>query len=442
MSSHPLVWTRGGGLVVIMALIMVLGGCIHTREEPGLFGRAEEPTAGPTEPVLRGSPDNLNLPVVGETLWTSTEGLALTVRIAVHAVRRIEGATVLDWSVTPLSAPSARFGDELPRSVELGLNDEAQSTVTIVLLDPGDDVAYRPLSHHSRQVFNHCLCTPVWLAQQSLRIGETVLLQIAYPVLPRSLREVDVAFSTVAPVFGVPVTPLGQVPKPTTPVDLARAAPIHRPGTHPIRFDTKNPDRRQTIALKRVVRGQQITALEWTIRSVNDQANFRGSPFGEPISATTPPDVYALGFRVASGPQLLPAGKRSTRLTALWMTAQINGQEWFECLCTSLGLWAPAVARAGGSVQVVTLYPALPTQDDQVDVVLPGLATVSVPVEAAVPGDSRLGPPVTRDVGRWTYPENPPLPWATQDWPTPVPAAAQLADYLPAVESIRPLPVR
>ena len=430
--------------LLVACLLAALTACTWERAEPGLF---PEPAIRPTAtfaplPKLPPSSTNPRLPVAGESVWTTSEGLEVTVRIAVHAVRRVEGATVLDWSVTPLSAPGTQFGDELSRSVELGLIDEAQSNVTIVLLDPGNDVAYRPLSHHSRQVFNHCLCIPVWLAQQELRIGETVLLQVAYPVLPDSVREVDVAFSTVAPVFGVPVTPVGQVPTARTPVDLARPAQNDSPATRPIRFGTKTPERRQSIQLERVVRGRQLTALEWTIRSLNDQTSHRGSPYGEPISAPTPPDVYALGYRVASGPQLQPDLPGAAPLTALWMTAQINGQEWFECLCTSLGLWAPALARAGGSVQVVTLYRALPTDEDRIDVVLPGLRTTRAPVEAAVMAGTRLGPPTQREVGRWTYGQNPPLPWATQDWPTPVPEAAQLGDYLPAVEAIRPLATR
>jgi hypothetical protein len=40
--------------------------------------------------------------VADERTWTSADGLQIQVRIAVHAVRRVGGATVLDWSVTPI----------------------------------------------------------------------------------------------------------------------------------------------------------------------------------------------------------------------------------------------------------------------------------------------------------------------------------------------------
>ena len=114
----------------------------------------------------------------------------------------------------------------------------------------------------------------------------------------------------------------------------------------------------------------------------------------------------------------------------------MNGRPGFECLCTDLGLWAPTVFREGGSVRVVTLDRDLPDNASTVDVVLPGLSAVRIPAPAALTGADTLGPPVSRDVGRWTYDRNPPLPWATQDWPTPLPDPAQLADYRSAVESI------
>ena len=58
-------------------------------------------------------PTNPRLPVMGERVWTTGEGLRVVVRLAVHAVRRIEGATVLDWSITPISAPRLQSGEML-----------------------------------------------------------------------------------------------------------------------------------------------------------------------------------------------------------------------------------------------------------------------------------------------------------------------------------------
>ena len=60
-------------------MILALPGrwrLLHTREEPGLFGRAEEPTAGRHRADVRAVPtDNPNLPVVGEASGPPTDGL-------------------------------------------------------------------------------------------------------------------------------------------------------------------------------------------------------------------------------------------------------------------------------------------------------------------------------------------------------------------------------
>jgi hypothetical protein len=53
--------------------------------------------------------------VVGEATWTSADGLDITMRLAVHAVRRVPGGTVLDWSVTPLHGRGLRPNDPLPQ---------------------------------------------------------------------------------------------------------------------------------------------------------------------------------------------------------------------------------------------------------------------------------------------------------------------------------------
>ena len=88
----------------------------------------------------------------------------------------------------------------------------------MTLLDPAADLAYEPLSHRSRRTFNHCLCSPVWLTP-ALRIGETRLMQVAYPELPPTIAFVDVLLQCHA-VLHVPVTPLGRPRRPRT----------HRPG--------------------------------------------------------------------------------------------------------------------------------------------------------------------------------------------------------------------
>jgi hypothetical protein len=73
-----------------------------------------ETTAPSIRPVTtdeRSQVPNPDLPVVGEVMWTSADGLDIAVRIAVHAVRRVTGGTVLDWSVTPLHGPGLHPND-------------------------------------------------------------------------------------------------------------------------------------------------------------------------------------------------------------------------------------------------------------------------------------------------------------------------------------------
>ena len=112
--------------VAVMAIVM-LTGCTYSAEEPGLFPTATSVarTPDPRPTNLPPQPTDPELPVAGEAVWTTGDGLDVTVRFAVHAVRRIPGATVLDWSVTPISSPVARFGDALPAHLDLGLSQSS-----------------------------------------------------------------------------------------------------------------------------------------------------------------------------------------------------------------------------------------------------------------------------------------------------------------------------
>ena len=91
-------------LIGVIGVAAVLSaGCTYAKEEPGLFqNRAtQSPSIENTPPA----PTNPELPVAAEAEWTTAEGLHISTRFAIHAVRRIQSATVVDWSVTPLSSP-------------------------------------------------------------------------------------------------------------------------------------------------------------------------------------------------------------------------------------------------------------------------------------------------------------------------------------------------
>ncbi len=427
----------------VLALALALAGCTYSSSEPGLF-RTEAPVEQWSEPPFLPQPANPDLPVAGAAVWTSSEGLRLTSRFAVHAIRRTGGATVLDWSVTPLSAPGLEQGEKIPSWVDLGLSRAAGGDLNAVLIDPTAGKAYRPLQHRSRREFNRCLCTPLWVAQLDLRIGETRLLQASFPTLPTATRFVDVSLTTL-PVFAhVPVSPANQVPAALGPVDL-RAEPDEPDPLAPP-FHVADPRRRgptsvQSIQIDAIEAGEHFTSMRWTIRSVTDHPNSGLLPAGPPITAELPPDVEVVSPGAASGPQLSAAG---TTVGAQWMTAKVQGRKYLDCLCTNIGLWATALRQAGGRATVTTVYPALPAGTRVAEVVLPGATTLwRLKVSQAADSATQVSPPRKVRVGNWRYlPDRPPAGWSTAEWPTPVPEPDQFADYESLVEELTTLPGR
>jgi hypothetical protein len=391
-------------------------------------------------------PTNQALAVAGEAVWTTGEGLRVTVRLAVHAVRRIQGATVLDWSVTPLSARGLSAGDPLPDWIDLGLSRQTEGDVNIVLLDTARKLVYRPLSHRSRSEFSRCLCSPLWVAQLSLRIGETRMLQLSFPRLPPDLDYVDVQLATVPPFWHVPVTPLGLAPTATAPTDLARAADAS-PALSPTQEFRYPPDgwRRQSIWINRIVANPRETAVEWTMHSITDQPVFSLLSYGPPVSAALPDEMLIVDRGSASGPEIrpvLPGGRRVGPMRAQFMTAKVEGAEFYECLCTAINIWAASLRQAGGSATVTTTFGPLPAAVTRIDVILPGVTTIhSLPVVRAADSTAKLGAPTAARNETWSYEvESPPKGWSTYDWPTPTPDPAQLKLYNSFVEDITRLP--
>jgi hypothetical protein len=441
-SRCPRLAYHAGVRIAALALalvLLVLTGCTWSESEPGLFrGRASDDPSTTAPP-----PTNPRLPVAGETTWTSAEGQQVTTRIAVHAVRRASGMTVLDWSLTPLSAPDRRLGDEMPPGFDLGLDQTTAGGVSIVLLVPRTKKVYRPLSHRSPSQTYRCLCTPIWAAQAALRLGETRLLQVAYPALPASVRFVDVAAATLPPFANVPVSAEGRAPTATHPAELARPAEPAEPLTAPQYFQTDDEPgtrRNATLRVDEVLAGDSSTTVRWTLRSMSAQQAFLIVPLGPPLVAAAPSDAPVVSANAASGPTL--ATPRRRPMTARWITGEHAGRPFLECLCTNLDIWAIGLRAAGGAAQLVTTYPAVPRGTDSVDIVLPGVANLTgVAVTAAPDGATRVGPEApTTTSSTWVYdPKRPPLGWSTDEWPTPLPDPAQLADYDRRVDRVTTL---
>jgi hypothetical protein len=431
-------------LVAVVAAAGVLsGGCTYAKEEPGLF--RHEATSPPTVNTLPPpAPTNPELPVAAEAEWTTAEGLHISTRFAIHAVRRLEVGTVVDWSVTPISAPGYAHGDPLPSWVDLGMSRISEGDVNMFLIDPISGKAYRTLSHQSRRLFNRCLCTPLWLAQQGLRIGETRLLQATFPPLPDAVDFIDVDLINLTPFVHVPVTPIGQVPSALHPTDLMRPPDVPRPtlGQRVFRY-RQEPHRTQSITIDRVVSAPGRTSMEWTIKSITDQSTFILEPALSPIGGVPLDRVDVLNRDVVSGPQIKPAGSPPAKfLRVSWLTTAVAGRKAYECLCSSLGLWAGSLRRSGGQASVASNYPPLPSGTRTVEVILPGVATIAgIPVVDAEDLAPRLGPAKPYAGETWIYDsDNPPRGWTTAEWPTPLPDQEQLKNHRFFIENVTQLP--
>jgi hypothetical protein len=440
-SYHP---PARRSLAALSALMVVLAGCTYTEQEPGLFRQTDPQTSETTEPDrLPPRKTNPALPVAGEAIWTTAEGLRVTVRFAVHAIRRIEGATVLDWSVTPLSAPKLQAGERLPGRVDLGLTSQGAGDGNIVLSDAAGHV-YRQLTHVSRAEFNRCLCSPIWATQLGLRLGETRMLQLAFPELPPDVAFLDVSLANVPTFWHVPVSRLGQAPLATRATNLGRPAERVKPVAKPQPFSFPwRKGRLQNIEIRQIVASPTSTSLEWTINSYTDQPSVSLIAYGPPVAASPPVGVLVTSQESASGPQIRASnGPRGPLLKARWMTARVQGRDFYECLCTPIGIWAASLRQFGGAATVTTTFGPLPANTTKADVVLPGVATLrDLAVVRAPDAAARLGDSVKVSTRYWTYDVNaPPNGWSTWDWPTPTPDPVQLGSYNTFVEDIVPLP--
>ena len=419
---------RTAALVLALALL-VLTGCTWSETEPGLFGEHANTDSPSPSAQARTGP---SLPVAGETTWTSAEGQQVTIRFAVHAVRRAPGMTVLDWSITPLSAPGRQDGDEVPSGLDLGLDPTGDGSIDIVLLDPGSQRVYRPLVSTRPQRVRHCLCTPLWAAQAALRLGETRLLQVAYPPLPAGTRSVDVVAATLPPFSHVLVSASGQVPTATYPVELGRTPDPVEPVAAPQFFQTgEDADTRRaaTLQVDEVLASTTSTTVRWTLRSISQQRAFLARPLGPPLVAPARPGAKVISTNAISGPTLAAAGQRP--MAVRWMSGEADGKPALQCLCTNLDFWAAGLREPGGAAQLVSNYPPLPRGADQVDIVLPGVAQLTrLPVALAPDGATRVGPATRVAKRTWRYDPAQPSPgWSTAEWPTPVPDPDQLSAY-------------
>lgn len=404
-------------------LALTLSGCTYADREPGLFGRESESST-----PEQSDPADPGLPVVGDAVWTAADETQLSVRIAVHAVRRIPGATVLDYSLTPLADRSHRPGAALASTVDLGLLSSQAGDPQIFLLAPQTRRLYRPLTRgiwHAAE----CLCTPIALIQQNLRVARTTLLEAVFPELPEDATTIDVDVASVPPFWNVPVTPAGMVPLVSGPDNLTRPVEVTGPAILTPSFRS-NAGQEFVIGVDAVYAAATFTALAWTLRSVSAGPGLTraaGPPFREN-------GVSRLGNGASAGaPTMQPAGQLAPLLRSRLVTAGSR----VRCLCTDFSQPADALTEAGRQVSAVTVLPPLPPGTSAVDVNFPGAGVLTgIRTTPASDGAFRSAGPVRQPVGTWTESTGLPLGWSAADWPTPLPPAGSVRRYSPVVSDL------
>jgi hypothetical protein len=388
-----------------LGLVLLLSGCTYSEHEPGLFGRTPAPSTTHSRQPTQAPGSTAAIPVLGEAIYRSTDRFDVSVRIAVHAVRRIAGGTVLDWSLTPLAGPGVASGDQL--SVELGLVEEFD----VSLIDTASGKVYRPfISRRS----GTCLCVPAWLVGQTMVVDSPRLLQTTFPRLPAPTRVVDVNIATVPILSRIPVTPVGQVQTAVSKTDLARTAEVQPPLAS---IEEIREPSGQTFAFEvnSVLVSGSFTSVVWTIRA---RSRGRG------VIGSAHPQIR----RSRVGPAL----------RARTVTVQYASEKTRQCLCPTLGNLVGRLQNAGDHVTVVTNFPALPRGTTSVDVLFPQYSPLpEIGVTPAPEGAFRAGSPVPADPGTWSFLWNrPQAGWSLSRWPTPVPATIDTDRYRSTVDRL------
>jgi hypothetical protein len=432
--------TRSWFLASFLAVACLLAGCSYDRAEPGLFPRPVTrqtivPPLRPVAPNEASQVPNADLPVVGEAIWTSTDGLDITVRIAIHAVRRVAGGTVLDWSVTPLHGPGLGTNDPVPRRFDLGLTRPGEGYPNILLVDAARSRVYRPLTLKGSG--SRCLCTPVMQAQRNLRIDFTTLLQVAFPPVPDDLATVDVQLATVPPFWQVPVTPSGMLPLASYPTDLMApgegTSVLASTKAFSYRPAGQHAGQHYLVMINRVYASTSFTSIAWTILALEPGRGLQAA--STPPFADADPPARPYNQISAGGPQI-KLGNQVLRVRLV--TTKLDGRGALECLCTDLRIGAAASRGIGRQISVVTNLPPLPAGTPRVTIVLPGVTSLTdVAVTAAPDATFRSAGPAVRDQRFWTYRADQPHPgWAPLDWPTPVPRTDQLRGLSATVDAV------
>lgn len=360
-------------MVVAAVVVLALAACAIAKPSPDpspstsatpLFA-SDSPTPTPSQPV------QLTLPVAATQVLRVGEDHDQDVRIALHSVRRVDGGTVLEWSVTPLATGGQTAGDEVPEDIDIGGNF-AIDLPAIHLIDAPAGKLYRPLWKRSGNNAE-CICIPWFGLNSELKVAETRLLQIAFPELPTTLQAITVNVANV-PLVTMPISPKGQIPVGAADPELAAPAEPAAAATkaiefrYPLKNELSEPSQRLSLVVNSVSTSSAGTTLALTVTAKTDWANPRSGP-SLPISEPGLVSIWQdVSGSAANGPGLRPSSATDAKTTrALHATDRHDtrpvhfrpkGSEWQECLCTTLQGYGDRMHQAGKAVKYLCEVPA------------------------------------------------------------------------------------
>lgn len=412
-----------------------------------------------------GSSDQSSLPVVGS--WVVDGGTAepQDVRVAIHGVRRIEGATVLDWSVTPLAGDGQSAGDDVDQDIDVGITPGLDNADAVRLVDLAAKKVYRPLDNDDQEAAGQpvagSLGVPWYRVEDDFAVGETKLLQYVFPELPDDLETIAVANQGAPLVAGVPIAPIGKVLSGGPDVDLAAPADTVEPATneaeftYPVKSALTDPQQQMSVRVDQVLAADEATSIQLTVTAKQSGSGLDqtgGMPVGD--TSLVPPNSMAYE-NVASGPGLqVDDGVGGTKVLRAWFStlsqkanrpiASPDGFAWRDCLCSNLTQSGARLAAEGRSLTLWVQAPPLPADADTADVVFPNgsLPAFNDIAVTRVKEPAGFSTRDAGDVGTWTQgtpadaAEDQVDGWSADEWPTPVPDPAEVAGSEAVIDNL------
>ena len=403
---------------------------------------------GPTTPP-RGKflpkPTNPNLPVLGDAIWVSGGRLPVTIRFAVHAVRRIEGATVLDWSVTPLRAtgfrvrrrPARHRPGALPRLPQRRQHRPARPLVGpgVPTAEPRVAAAVQPLPVHPT----------VGHPAGSAHRGDPADADR----VPRTARHLGVRRRQ--PGHAGPVRPRpgepgrhragrsaahqpGAISRPSGRRHHTDRVPLRRradaPAEHPDRSGRRGPRPNIRAVDPAVGLGPEHLPAP-AVRAAGLQPTARRCLRAEQQPGERPSDQPDHSAAAASG------------WSTLWVVTEVYRPAGVRVPVHRAGSVVLRPPGRGRRRPAHRQLPGTPVRHPRGRHRAAGFRHLSARCRWS-PRRTRRRPccgPIDADTGQWSYlVEDPPRGWSTADWPTDLPDPAQLAEYQSIVERVSALP--